>query len=89
MKNALFPTFQLELARAETVVQETEKDTNSRSPHLMNLNEDPMLSGVLFHTIAGGVYNVGRKDGNPLPQLCLSGLRYVSFPKFITKIFEW
>ena len=36
-----------------------------------------MLSGVLFHTIAGGVYNVGRKDGNPLPQLCLSGLRYV------------
>ena len=63
------------MARAETVVQDAEKEKEVKAPHLMNLNEDPMLSGVLFHTISAATYLVGRKDGSPMPQLCLNGLR--------------
>ncbi|KAL8592992.1 hypothetical protein ACOMHN_017922 [Nucella lapillus] len=42
--------------------------------HLVNLNEDPMLSGVLFHVLAGVTTSLGRKDASPTPDICLSGL---------------
>ena len=46
-----------------------------QEPHMINLNEDPLLSGVVFHSLKTGDYNIGRKDCDPLPQVCLSGLR--------------
>ena len=66
---------QLRMARAETIVQESAQDAATREPHLVNLNEDAMLSGVLVHAITSSSFLVGRKDGNPVPQLCLNGLR--------------
>ncbi|KAK3605709.1 hypothetical protein CHS0354_013504 [Potamilus streckersoni] len=42
--------------------------------HLVNLNEDPMLSGVIVHFIGEGETIVGRNDANPVPKICLSGL---------------
>ena len=66
---------QLRMARAETIVQESTRESEMRQPHLVNLNEDAMLSGVLVHAITSSSFLVGRKDGNPVPQLCLNGLR--------------
>ena len=45
--------------------------------HLVNLNEDPMLSGVICHFLKPGESTIGRKDATPVPDICLSGLRYV------------
>lgn len=43
--------------------------------HLVNLNEDPMLSGVIVHFIRDGETSIGRKDAEPVPNICLSGVR--------------
>lgn len=42
--------------------------------HIVNLNEDPMLSGVIVHFLKEGDTTVGRKDAQPVPHICLSGL---------------
>lgn len=40
-----------------------------------------MLSNVIYHFINPGESTIGRKDrdGNHQPDICLSGLRFVSF----------
>lgn len=47
----------------------------STQPHLINLNEDPMLSRVVFHYIDEGKTTIGSKLAKPLPKICLNGLR--------------
>ncbi|XP_041375232.1 LOW QUALITY PROTEIN: kinesin-like protein KIF28P [Gigantopelta aegis] len=68
----------LSAARTETnaIAQEESKEVKKRKtvPHLKNLNEDPMLSGVIFHFLDTKETAVGRKDATPLPSICLSGL---------------
>jgi len=45
-------------------------------PHFINLNEDPMLSGVIKHPLRKGkVTVIGRKDAEPTPDIVLTGLR--------------
>lgn len=46
----------------------------SKEAYLINLNEDPMLSGVICHFLNSGETSVGRKDASPVPNICLSGL---------------
>ncbi|XP_076448715.1 kinesin-like protein KIF28 isoform X2 [Babylonia areolata] len=58
------------LARSESQAV----NRRGRDPHLMNLNEDPLLSGVVFHFLAGDTTCLGRKDASPTPDICLSGL---------------
>ncbi|KAK3761147.1 hypothetical protein RRG08_022551 [Elysia crispata] len=66
----------LSAARNETeaFVSEGNREVarKNKEPHLMNLNEDPMLSGVVFHFLDGQATVIGRKDGNP--DIALSGL---------------
>ncbi|XP_078606813.1 kinesin-like protein KIF28 isoform X8 [Branchiostoma floridae x Branchiostoma japonicum] len=54
--------------------QANTQDRKSKDPHLVNLNEDPMLSGVIFHFIEPGEMTIGRKDANPPPMIQLTGL---------------
>ena len=70
-----FPLQQLTLARNETFLQQETADKKQTEPHLVNLNEDPMLSGVVFHYLSQAEVTVGRKDAQPVPTICLSGLR--------------
>lgn len=44
------------------------------SPHLVVLNEDPQLSHKLRYTLKDLPVYVGRKHGNPSPQITLSGI---------------
>ncbi|XP_067934246.1 kinesin-like protein KIF28 [Watersipora subatra] len=55
-------------------------DRKTKDPHFVNLNEDPMLSNVIFHYINPGVSTVGRqdRDGKSKPDICLSGLSILS-----------
>ncbi|KAK3085516.1 hypothetical protein FSP39_004469 [Pinctada imbricata] len=70
----------------ETKLREAQSETNTltgghsddtrkqNEAHLINLNEDPMLSGVICHFLKKGETTVGRKDASPVPDVCLNGL---------------
>ena len=45
-----------------------------RAPHLVVLNEDPQLSHKLRYSLKELPVYVGRKHGNPTPQITLSGI---------------
>jgi hypothetical protein len=47
----------------------------SKMPHLLNLNEDPMLSKVVYHFLKGEKTTIGRKDASHQPDIVLHGLR--------------
>lgn len=49
-------------------------DRRKHEPHFVNLNEDPMLSNVIFHYIKAGESTVGRQGDVAQPDICLSGL---------------
>jgi len=68
---------QLEMARTESFVISND-DRKLKEVHLMNLNEDLLLSGVVFYFLSKAETTVGRKDAKTPPDICLSGLRYVS-----------
>ncbi|XP_078336848.1 kinesin-like protein KIF28 isoform X14 [Crassostrea virginica] len=64
-------------ARTETDKIDTggaDDKRKNKEPYLINLNEDPMLSGVICHFLNNGETSVGRKDASPVPNICLSGL---------------
>lgn len=47
---------------------------DENKPHLVVLNEDPQLSHKLKYGLVNLPVYVGRKLGNPPPQICLSGI---------------
>eukprot|EP00340_Litonotus_pictus_P005567 CAMPEP_0170514046 /NCGR_PEP_ID=MMETSP0209-20121228/600_1 /TAXON_ID=665100 ORGANISM="Litonotus pictus, Strain P1" /NCGR_SAMPLE_ID=MMETSP0209 /ASSEMBLY_ACC=CAM_ASM_000301 /LENGTH=1023 /DNA_ID=CAMNT_0010797955 /DNA_START=73 /DNA_END=3141 /DNA_ORIENTATION=- len=63
---------------AEAKKQEKEQTLGGRidlnKPHLVVLNEDPQLSHKLKYGLVNLPVYVGRKLGNPTPQICLSGI---------------
>jgi len=63
---------------AEVKQQEKEhyfgEKVDTKKPHLVVLNEDPQLSHKLKYSLANLPVYVGRKLGNPQPQICLSGI---------------
>eukprot|EP00163_Fabomonas_tropica_P030970 TRINITY_DN720_c0_g1_i1.p1 TRINITY_DN720_c0_g1~~TRINITY_DN720_c0_g1_i1.p1 ORF type:complete len:1026 (+),score=322.14 TRINITY_DN720_c0_g1_i1:237-3314(+) len=62
-----------EKRRAEAEKAEAKNRTKS-IPHLINLNEDAQLSGVIMHFFDEEQIRVGRKDADVPPQIKLSGL---------------
>jgi len=52
--------------------QEVSIDKNK--PHLINLNEDPQLSGKVLYDLTKLPVRVGRKNANPPPQIVLGAL---------------
>jgi len=68
---------QLEMARSESFATSSD-DRKLKEAHLMNLNEDLLLSGVVFHFLSKTETTVGRKDAKTPPDVCLNGLRSVS-----------
>ena len=43
-------------------------------PHLKNLHEDPQLSGIVYYPLSSGEIHVGRKTGDPVPQIILGAV---------------
>ena len=43
-------------------------------PHLTNLNEDPLMSGVVYYSLVKGTIHIGRKTGNPVPEIILGAI---------------
>lgn len=43
-------------------------------PHLTNLAEDPMLSGIQFYSLLKGEIHFGRKTGKPVPEIILGAI---------------
>ncbi|XP_063441866.1 kinesin-like protein KIF28 isoform X2 [Mytilus trossulus] len=66
---------QLAVARTETEnITDNTSARKAKEPHLINLNEDPMLSGVICYFLSQKETTIGRKDAKPVPSICLSGL---------------
>ncbi len=55
--------------------EEDEKSKVKKGPHLVNLNEDPQLSGVIVHSVAKAQTTIGQLKAKPQPAIALSGLR--------------
>ncbi len=43
-------------------------------PYILNLHEDPQLSGVVFYTLSSGEIHIGRRSGDPVPQIILGAI---------------
>ena len=63
--------------------EEDEKAKVKKGPHLVNLNEDPQLSGVITHGLGSKKTKIGHLKAKPSPNIRLSGLRYVQFNAFV------
>ena len=59
---------------AQLVQNAQNAKVNLTKPQLTNLNEDPMLSGVIHHYLSKGETTIGRADANPPPTIALTGL---------------
>ena len=44
------------------------------SPHVVLMHEDPQMSGVLCYSLANGVIHIGRKNGDPVPEIILPSI---------------
>lgn len=71
-------TPQINEARAETESDAKAKAVADKKrkkvAHMMNLNEDPMLSGVVLHYMDSETTTIGRGDAEPPPSIALKGL---------------
>lgn len=50
---------------------------NLKQPHITNLNEDSLLTGQLYYSLANLAeqdIHVGRSDGNPTPKIIFRGI---------------
>ena len=55
--------------------RKTTAHTNDKSiPFLSNLHEDTMLSGVVYYSLLKGEIHIGRKTGNPVPEIILGAI---------------
>ena len=43
-------------------------------PHITNLNEDPQMSGIVFTSLQKGEILIGRKTGDPQPDIILGAI---------------
>jgi len=60
----------------EEKANETKVETrNYNVPHIINLNEDPFLSGQIYHNLEQiNCLFIGRKNGDPTPHVILHGI---------------
>ena len=61
----------MEAARAEEPVSTSQGNRRSTTAHFCNLNEDPMLSGVICHFLEDDTTVIGRDDENGQPNIAL------------------
>ena len=59
---------------AEQKEEQIKKQKLASIPHLVNLNEDPMLSHVVFHFLEKPTIVIGKNDEHSNPDILLSGL---------------
>ena len=64
---------QREQSEEEKVAEERHRKTQT-VPHLVNLNEDPMLSGVVFHFLEKGTIVIGKGKQGVDADIALTGL---------------
>jgi hypothetical protein len=62
-----------ETHRTPALHSDTSK-ANLKTPHLSNLNEDPLLSGFIQHGFKKGTNRIGKKNPNNPPDITVDGL---------------
>ncbi|CAI9737687.1 KIF28P isoform X5 [Octopus vulgaris] len=82
-------TWEEKLATAQLMDNESihgDLQRQSTQHHLVNLNEDPLLSKVIFHYLPEGKITVGSKLANPRPKICLNGLSIQKHHAYIENV---
>jgi kinesin family protein 1 len=55
--------------------RQTKQILNDKSiPHLTNLHEDPLMSGIVYYSLLKGEIHIGRKTGKPVPEIILGAI---------------
>jgi len=67
-------TFEEKLAEAKAKHAAMEPQIDKTKPYLLNLNEDPLLSGKILHSLAKEKVLIGRKNVEPVPDIVLGGI---------------
>ena len=47
---------------------------NTEEPYLQNLSEDPLLNGKVLYSLMKEKIHIGKKDGDPVPDIILGGI---------------
>lgn len=51
------------------------KHVNDKTiPHITNLHEDPQLSGIVYNPLTKGEIHIGRRTGDPVPDIILGAI---------------
>lgn len=67
-------TFEEKLAEANEIERDFTEKVDIKFPHLVVLNEDPQISHKLKYTLKQLPVFIGRKYGDPSPQITMSGI---------------
>jgi len=65
-------SFEQKMLEAKAKEHEAEL-VNKSKPHFINLNEDPLLTAKILYSLDKPFVHVGRKNGNPVPDIVLGG----------------
>jgi len=55
-------------------IQIKKKVDDKTVPHITNLHEDPMLSGIVYTSLVKGEIHIGRRTGDPVPDVILGAI---------------
>ena len=67
-------TFQVRAKEAPKLMHADNSKAKLLTPHLANLNEDPLLSGYISHCFKPGKNRIGKKNPNNPPDILIEGL---------------
>jgi len=67
-------SFAEKLAEAKAHDHSQENQIDKTKPYLMNLNEDPLLSGKVLHSLNREKTLIGKRNGDPVPDIVLGGI---------------
>lgn len=74
LMNEMEKSFEMKLKESKDRV--IQKETfNYKVPHVININEDPLLSGKIYHNLEQTkILYIGRKNSNPPPHIVLQSI---------------
>ena len=55
-------------------IDDSVRERQRSEPHILNLNEDPLMSGIIVHFLDKDEVRIGRKDAEKTQDIALSGL---------------
>lgn len=72
--NEMLKEYEWKGSDIQDIEQENAETFDFSSPYLTNINEDPLLNGKALYSLKNGITHIGKKSGNPVPDIILGTL---------------